>query len=259
MIKLLLKESRDDLRTLLNQHKLRPGVLTGAFNFGFCPICETKTVFVERKEWLRDFYQCARCGSIPRWRALIHVLQTQFPNWRKLKIHESSPGGASSEKLKREGENYVASQFFQDVSPGQGKHGFRCENLEKQTFADAEFDLVVTQDVLEHVLNPAAALAEIARTLKPGGAHVFTVPWYRGKPTRVRAVEHNGSIRHLENPDYHGNPIDPNGSLVVTEWGDDLCDFIARNSGLATSIVTLNDKSRGIVAEFIEVFISRKS
>jgi len=28
-------------------------------------------------------------------------------------------------------------------------------------------------DVMEHVLNPAAAFSEIARTLKPKGAHLF--------------------------------------------------------------------------------------
>ena len=173
-------------------------------------------------------------------------------------MHESSPGGASSEKLKRECQKYVASHFFPDVAPGQMKDGFRCENLEQQTFADAEFDLVVTQDVFEHILNPRQAFSEIARTLKPGAAHVFTVPWYYWKPTLVRAVEENGAIQHLENPDYHGNPIDPNGSLVVTEWGWDFCDFIYKHSGMTTTVVRIQDKYRGIQAEFIEVFISRK-
>ena len=258
MIKILLKESRDDLGTFLKTRELPRGLLTGSFNFGFCPICEAKTVFVIRKDWLRDFYHCARCGSIPRWRALIQVLQTHFPDWRTLRMHESSPGGASSEKLKRESQNYIASHFFSDVTAGQVKNGFRCENLEQQTFADAEFDLVITQDVFEHILNPARALSEIARTLKPGGAHVFTVPWYYWKQTLVRAVEENGSIRHLETPDYHGNPIDPNGSLVVTEWGWDLCGFIFEHSGLQTTAVRIQDRYRGIEAEFIEVFISRK-
>ncbi len=32
----------------------------------------------------------------------------------------------------------------------------------------------LTQDVFEHLFDPAAAFREIARTLQPGGAHVFT-------------------------------------------------------------------------------------
>lgn len=68
-----------------------------------------------------------------------------------------------------------------------------------------------------------------------------------------------GAIKHLVEPDYHGNPIDLNGSLVVREWGWDLCDFIYESSGLATTAVRIQDKYRGIEAEFIEVFISRKN
>ena len=41
----------------------------------------------------------------------------------------------------------------------------------------------------------------------------------------------SGGITHLMKPDYHGNPIDAAGSLVVTEWGDELCDFVFRSSG----------------------------
>src|ERR1019366_2746057 len=92
--------------------------------------------------------------------------------------HESSPGGPASAKLARECHHYTPTHFFPDVPPGGLKDGIRCENLEEQTFADASFDLVVTSDVFEHVLDPARAFSEIARTLRPGGAHVFTVPWY---------------------------------------------------------------------------------
>ena len=62
--------------------------------------------------------------------------------------------------------------------------------------------------------------AEIACTLKPGGAHVFTIPWYSSKPTLVRASrDEAGGIRYLIDPDYHGNPVDAEGSLVVTDGG----------------------------------------
>jgi SAM-dependent methyltransferase len=141
----------------------------GKVHVGHCPICETQTLFVFRSDWLRDGYICRRCKSIPRWRAIIHVLGQQFPNWRDLVIHESSPGGPASKKLKRECCNYLPTHYFADASPGSIHKGFRSENLEHQTFPDESFDLVITQDVLEHIFHPGAAFREIARTLKPHG------------------------------------------------------------------------------------------
>jgi SAM-dependent methyltransferase len=227
---------------------------------GRCPICERRTVFIKTGPWLRDQLLCYRCRSIPRQRALIHVLQTRFPDWRKLRIHESSPGGCSSEKLARECMDYTSTHFFPGVGPGQFKDGVRCENLEGQTFPDECFDLVVTGDVFEHVLDPRRGFSEIARTLRPGGAHVFTVPWYWWQKTLVRAVRgEDGTITYLEPPDYHGNPIDDKGSLVVTEWGPDLCDFIYRASGLATTAILIRDMKLGLAGDFCEVFITTKS
>lgn len=248
---------------------MRPRILRRAHFFvkcaaagpvlGRCPICERRVVFIKTGPWLRDELLCHRCRSIPRWRALIHIVETRFPRWRDLDIHESSPGGPASEKLARECRHYTASHFFPTIPSGSYKDGIRCENLEKQTFPEGSFDLVLTSDVFEHVLDPASGFSEIARTLRPGGAHVFTVPWYWWKRTVVRAVrEQDGSIVNLETPDYHGNPIDPNGALVVTEWGSDLCDFIYRSSGLTTTAILIKDRYLGLAGEFCEVFISAK-
>jgi Methyltransferase domain len=236
------------------KHGLRRGI-----TLGYCPICDRPTAFCKEGDWLRDQFKCVRCLSIPRWRAIIVVLERFFPKWRELTIHESSPGGAASDKLVRECKECVQTHWFSGVPLGQHHAGYRCEDLEQQTFSDAEFDLVVTQDVFEHVLNPAKAFAEVARTLKPGGAHVFTIPWYYWKPTLVRASpDEGGHLRHHVEPDYHCNPIDPKGSLVVTEWGTDFCDFVFKASGLTTTAVYIRDRKQGIEAEFIEVFISRK-
>lgn len=248
------------IRRLLHRGRRVAGFAGRRAILGKCPICEKRTIFIKTGPWLRDQLLCNRCRSIPRWRALVHVLETRFPNWREMRIHESSPGGPASQKLARECRSYLATHFFPDVPAGQMKDNFRCENLEEQTFPDESFDLVVTSDVFEHILDPARAFSEIARTLRPGGAHVFTVPWYWWKKTLVRAVRgDDGAVINLEPPDYHGNPISDKGSLVVTEWGPDLCDFIYRASGLTTTAILIRDMKMGIAGEFGEVFISTKS
>jgi len=55
-----------------------------------------------------------------------------------------SPGGSSSQKIARECGHYVASQFFPTVTRGKQHQGYRCEDLEAQTFADEAFDLVIS-------------------------------------------------------------------------------------------------------------------
>jgi SAM-dependent methyltransferase len=146
-------------------------------NRGICPICEKEAVFTAENEWFRDHYVCSGCQSIPRERALMLAIQTFYPDWKKLAIHESSPGNRGvSTRLQCECKNYVPSQFFPDRPLGKVHQGVQCQNLEALTFPDESFDLHITQDVMEHVFNPAKAFAEIARTLKPGGAHIASVP-----------------------------------------------------------------------------------
>ena len=233
-------------------------IVTGKYNLGVCPVCERRTIFLKTDPWFRDFYICVYCRSVPRQRGIIKIIETFFPTYQEMVIHESSPGGPASKKLQRECKRYIPTHYYRDTLPGEYRGGIRCENLEKLTFDDNVFDLVITQDVFEHVLNPAKAFSEVARTLKPEGAHVFTVPYYPDNSTVVRAMESPDGIIHLEEEVYHGNPIDEKGSLVVTDWGRDLFDFIYTESGMTTSIHTLFDRNQGLEASFLDVFISRK-
>jgi SAM-dependent methyltransferase len=50
-------------------------------------------------------------------------------------------------------------------------------------FPDGEFDRVVAAEVLEHIPDDEAAIAELARVLRPGGALAVTVP--RWLPERI--------------------------------------------------------------------------
>ena len=170
-------------------------------NKGYCYTCDHKVVFSSQQAWFRDWYKCSNCGSIPRERALMYVIEKFYPKWRQLSIHESSPGNrGASIKLKNNCPGYQTSQYFSGFPLGEiHSSGWRNEDLENQTFADETFDIVISQDVMEHIFNPEKAFSEIARTLKQGGAHIFTVPIVnKEKPSRVRAtLEANGEINYL--------------------------------------------------------------
>ncbi len=178
---------------------------------GRCVICEAEVTFTAERAWFRDYLQCPRCGSIPRERALMHVIEQFHPDWRELRIHEMAPIGRGASVKLREAAGYEASQYFPSLAPGERTPmGCINQDAERQSWADGSFDLVVSQDVFEHIFDIDAAFADIGRTLRPGGAHVFTTPLVRKtKPTERRASRAaDGSIRHHAEPEYHGNPVD---------------------------------------------------
>lgn len=216
-------------------------------------------MFAEMPGTLRNEYRCLRCHSIPRQRALLATLSEAAPDWRRLAIYEAGGCGPSSDKLRRECPGYVCSQYQPEWAPGEVRHGVRAEDLEGLTFADESIDIVITQDVFEHVLRPERAFAEIARVLRQGGAHVFSVPLYNREATVVRAeAGPSGGVTHLCEADYHKDPVNPRGALVVREWSPDIAAFIVRNGGLQTTIVRIRDRRLGIDGDHREILVSRK-
>lgn len=247
------------------REKILSALLPGNFYLsvkGYCPCCDRNVKFISFNTWLRDNFFCSNCRCIPRERALMLVIDKYFQNWKELYIHESSPENrGASIKLKKNCEKYISSQYYPDKILGDTVNNNRNEDLENQTFSDESFDIVVTQDVMEHVYNPDKAFSEIARTLKKGGAHIFTVPIVnKHRPTEVWATRgENIKPVFLKNPEYHANPVNPKGSPVTMHWGFDIIDFIKDKSGLETTIEYIDDLNYGIRAEYIEVLVSRKN
>lgn len=229
---------------------------------GQCPICERPVRFTATSTWYRDTLRCPSCRSVVRERALALVLMEMRPNWRALSIHESSPAPRGiSEKLKAEGAHYVASHYFPDQPRGALHRGFRNEDLERQTFADQSFDLVVTLDVMEHVFEPARVYTEIWRTLRPGGLYIHTFPITRDQmPACQQRAERrpDGSVRHQQAPVYHGNPIDAHGSLVTFDYGYEIDKQIANWAPFDVRILRFSDATHGIIGEYTEVVVCAK-
>lgn len=230
---------------------------------GRCPICEKEVTFSAMNLWFRDSLLCSSCGSIPRERALYKVITDHFPRYRKLGIHESSPANrGTSPKLRAGCSNYSSSQYFPTIAPGSvdPQTGFRCENLEALTFPDNSFDIFVTQDVMEHIFDCEKAFKEIARVLKPGGAHIFSVPLInKAKKSECWASRNeSGEIIYHHEPEYHGNPVDAKGALVTMHWGYDIAGFIMDAAQTPTTVIMIDDIDQGIRAEYIEILVSWK-
>jgi SAM-dependent methyltransferase len=228
---------------------------------GFCPVCDRSAKFEILNSWLRDYYICVQCGSIPRERAVMHVLESSCPNWRQVRLHESSPVMRSTSlKLACENMAFIATQFLPGVKLGAFHDGWRNENLEAMTFADESIDVHITQDVFEHLFHPDLAFREIARTLAPGGLHIFTTPLVNktAPSEQCACLLQDGSIEHLKPPEFHGNPVSSEGALVTMHWGYDICKYIFQASGLFTTIYHFDIPHMGMRAEYLEVLVSQK-
>lgn len=240
---------------------------------GHCSICEAERSFVAERDtdldkrwfpnWFREALRCTVCKAPPRERAIADALNKVRPNWRELAIHECSPGGwALSAKIARECKGYVATQYDPSFAFGtQSPNGrWRNENLEAQTFDDAVFDIVITQDVFEHLFHPGRAMREIARTLRPGGVAVMTVPVVRGwGATERRArLAADGSVEHLLPEQYHGNPVGDGRSLVTVDWSYDIGSYLAAASGLSVTVVLVDDMGNAIRDPWNTLIVARK-
>jgi len=97
------------------------------------------------------------------------------------------------------------------------------EDLTQLSFPDRVFDVVTTNEVLEHVPDLDKALREVSRVLKPGGWHIGTHPFRLvSAESEIRARLVKGEIKHLKPPEYHGNPFEAGGSLVFEVPGWDI-------------------------------------
>lgn len=191
----------------------------------------------------------------------MQTIKETYPNWRELTIHESSPGNRGhSTLLKKECPNYTESQFFSSEHLGTFVNGVQNEDLENLTFEDESFDLFITSDVMEHIYEPDKAFKEIHRTLKSGGAHIFSVPIVnKHKPTQQWAKKGgNGEPIFLFNPEWHGNPIDRKGSPVTYHWGYDIKEYIEHHTRAQCEIIYLDNLDYGIRAEYIEIIVAKK-
>ena len=128
----------------------------------------------------------------------------------------------------------IGSEYLgKNVRPGKVVKGIRHEDVEQLSFGDKSFDLIISNDVLEHVMNPRKALKESCRILRPGGKLLMTVPFDLSmEKSRCRAEFVNGKLEHIFPPAYHGNPVSDDGSLVFTDFGWDFLQDI-RNAGFA--------------------------
>jgi SAM-dependent methyltransferase len=197
----------------------------------------------------RETLICEKCGMRNRMRGSLHVLFQEFLPEKNSKIYITEQLTIAYRWLRGRFNNVTGSEFINNnIISGTTIRSIRHENIERISFSDESFDLVLSFDILEHVADIDAAIFEIHRILAPGGRLFMTAPTnLNAEATLVRAsLTSDGIIEHYEEPEYHGNPADPSGgSLCFRHFGWDFLDILREKGFIEPEILLWWDAKFG--------------
>jgi hypothetical protein len=156
---------------------------------------------------------------------------------------------------------FLGSEYAPDEASARSIFPIPHVDIMNSSFADASFDFVLSHEVLEHVPDFGAALRDTVRILAPNGVFIATFPFdWNAQTTSIRAsLTVDGRTEHLAPPEYHGNPVDPEGgSLVFQIPGWDVLDQCKKAGFARSEIIFLGSAMAGVVSRDIPgVFILR--
>lgn len=207
---------------------------------GYCECCEKSVEFIVDLKWggqiidgvpspnWRERLECPLCHLNNRQRLMVSLIKQYLKNKKKAKIYFMESVTAIFQWAQAHFSSYeiIGSEYlgFQ-YSGGEVVNGIRHEDAMNLSFKSGSFDLIISNDVFEHVPDAKKAFQESYRILKSDGCLLATIPFYIGKEnSSIRSEFRGNELVHLSEPQYHGNPVSEKGSLVFTDFGWDLLD-----------------------------------
>lgn len=213
---------------------------------GTCRVCGVAGRFILRIASLREGFLCDACRCHLRDQGQADILCRRYSGkgarsvaelvterrFRRLDIYECGVPSHFRKYLSTLS-GYVESTYWPDAEPGEIRNGVRCEDLMRLTLPSNSFDVVITSDVFEHVRRPYVGFAEVHRVLRPGGAHIFSIPVV--DPMREETFERVDTSGDedvfLVEPRYHHDT-----HLVYNDFGADLVQRLCE-LGFDTEVV----------------------
>ena len=231
---------------------------------GFCDLCEKQSWFMTDSPNLRERMVCEYCKLNARKRFSVKFAKDRLAEggFRDVFVYEHKTMLWQTLKKHIDGKYAVTtSEFFgYDKKPGELVYGIRHEDAMNLSFSAESFEVLISNEVYEHVPDIRKTLREAHRVLRKGGEIWLTIPFKSLEDkTHIRAVIEDGKVTHLLPPEYHGNPVDPkNGSLVFYEYGWDFLDICKQAGFLDAYILAYHSVENGYLGANLMQFIVSK-
>jgi SAM-dependent methyltransferase len=113
----------------------------------------------------------------------------------------------------------IAERILETARARVPRADLRQANLESLPFADGAFDLVLSSQVIEHVLDAPAAVGELSRVLRPGGRLVISTDNADNRVTRALNVPRNAIVGLLGLRGRRGQIESPATPYTRTSFG----------------------------------------
>lgn len=234
-----------------------------------CTVCGCLTLLRVHSDNLRETCSCIKCRSTNRQRQLAYVAceamsavtglrlnsLRDFSALDSIVVYNTEAQGAVHDHLVGM-RHYLFSEYVgPDKKSGELVNGILHQDLMDLSFPSESIDLVLSSDVFEHIPDPYKAHREVFRVLKPGGRHIFTVPFYQTEflDEDRTTLNEQGEPVFLKEAWYHDDPLRTEGALVYKIFSLEMLVKL-RHIGFRTNFYHLFKPSRGILGPNAVVF-----
>lgn len=146
---------------------------------GECPCCKEKIRYYKPygTKKLRTNAECPKCRAAERDR--IERIWLEKQNWGGGEdVLHFAPEAGQYEYLSKKFINYWPVDIDSNM-----KNIKKVEDITNISFEDDTFDLIICNQVLEHVIQDEKSIRELARVLRKNGRCLITVPIDDNNPT----------------------------------------------------------------------------
>ena len=167
-IKLKFKQKRDNI------NKLK------FISSSLCPICQMHKSFIPYGTQIRQNAKCPICGSLEQHRFLYFIYNVLFLNTsKKIKLLHIAPENNLYKLIKR---NQLIEYVALDINPEQYplyplvKECIQWD-VRNMPFDDKSFDVIIHNQVMEHIVEEKQFIDECVRVLKDNGVMIINIPY----------------------------------------------------------------------------------